>query len=82
LLEMDISVGAADQHGTLGNVTIWGISIVFLVSGGRFGRHRHHLTVESVDLSLAHAKLVAVMIWPAPISHLAVIELLVPLGLA
>jgi hypothetical protein len=27
LLEMDISVGAADQHGTLGNVTIWGISI-------------------------------------------------------
>ena len=27
LLEMDISIGAADQHGTLGNVTIWGISI-------------------------------------------------------
>ena len=27
LFELDISIGAADQHGTLGNVTIWGISI-------------------------------------------------------
>ena len=57
LLEMDISIGAADQHGTLGTVTIWGISIDTIKQSKNFYNKKFSLSAGmSPGLPLATAQ--------------------------